>query len=87
LRKRSATGCEIDSHGFCECLARNTSLVKLHVPRNPILDEGAVRLRRSLRDVDIEQCDITETGGDALFRAFAKSPASRRISVRNNLAR
>jgi hypothetical protein len=96
LRVLAVAACNIGSRGFCDfcdALVHNETLTSLNVARNPILDEGAVRLasliedRGLLKTLGLEQCDITEPGGDALFRAFAQSPAIRRVSLCNNLIR
>jgi Ran GTPase-activating protein (RanGAP) involved in mRNA processing and transport len=96
LAHLTAAGCEIDARGFrefCAAIERNTTLTSLCVARNPLLDDGAVRLAAliadgaPIRDLDLNQCDITDVGGDALFDAFAKSNSINRIGLRNNLVR
>lgn len=94
MKNLSFANCQVDSSGFgefCDKISTNTSLVSLHIGHNPILDEGAIRFSHvvkqhpSLKDVDLEQCEITEEGGRLLFNAFAISPSISRINVKNNL--
>ena len=94
MRNLSFVNCQVDSRGFgefCDQLSRNTSLVSLHIGHNPILDEGAIKFSHvvkdhpSLKDVDMEKCEITEEGGRLLFSSFSISPSISRINVKNNL--
>ncbi|KAK8896965.1 Leucine-rich repeat-containing protein 74A [Tritrichomonas musculus] len=94
MKHLSFANCQVDASGFCEfCdhISRNTSLVSLHIGHNPILDEGAIRLSHvikrhpSLKDIDLEMCEITEEGGSLLFSAFSVSTSISRINVKNNL--
>jgi Ran GTPase-activating protein (RanGAP) involved in mRNA processing and transport len=92
LRALFVDGCHIEADGFrefCDSLRFNSTLATLHVARNSILDIGAQGLaeiipKGVLRDLDVAKCDITDSGGTALFHAFGKSTAICRISIRHN---
>lgn len=78
---------------FCNKILNNTTFVTLNVGNNPIMDFGASKLAEvlsthpSLQNIDLEYCDLTDEGGNALIKSFQKSSSIRNVSFKNNLLR
>jgi len=94
LRNLNASFCKIDASGFdefCSRLESNTSLISLNAGHNPLRDVGAIRLSAvlkhhpSIREIDLELCEIGDNGASSLFSALILSQKIERVSVKNNL--
>ena len=94
LKKLNIAGCKIQAQGFvdfCDLLELNMNLVTLIAHHNPIRDEGAtkmadvIRVHPTLKEIDLEVCEIGDPGSKELFSAAVVSSALEKISVKNNL--
>jgi Ran GTPase-activating protein (RanGAP) involved in mRNA processing and transport len=92
----SVVQCKIEAAGFtefCRDLEKNATLTRLMLGRNPLRDEGVKALgpvitaHPSLKDLDLELCEISDEGAKYLFPPLSTAPAIERFSVKNNLIR
>jgi Ran GTPase-activating protein (RanGAP) involved in mRNA processing and transport len=86
--------CEIDASSFSEfCIGfkLNTSLEKLVVSYNPLLDEGVsylgdvLKIHPKLRVIDLEATEISDPAALAIFSAAIDAGRVEKINVKNNL--
>jgi Ran GTPase-activating protein (RanGAP) involved in mRNA processing and transport len=96
LRVLAVQRCKIDPAGFgefCGELEKNTALVRVNFGHNALRDDGSKRIapvlevHPSLRDVNMDLCEIGDGGAAAIFEALAQSTVIERFSLRNNLIR
>ena len=96
LHRLDVSACKIQQAGFiefCDQFINNEFLVSLTIHHNPIRDDGVTSLAHviekhpSLKELDLELCEISDKGCTELFKAASKSPSLVKISVKNNLIR
>ncbi|EAX91521.1 Leucine Rich Repeat family protein [Trichomonas vaginalis G3] len=93
IRKVNIAGCQIDANGFnefCVRFAKNTNVEVFIAHNNPIQDKGmetfahVIENHTSLREIDFEFCEMTDTVTKPLFEAIGKSKISK-VNIKNNL--